>query len=158
LVGRKELELERVSLTCGNSHQTVNKTIKAQLLTPREASELLGISYPTTKHWILTGKIRTVKTPGGHHRIPLAELDAYLPREHGGKKITTLRLVSGRNQLQGRIVELRIEGLLARVVISLGEQTVSAIITAEAAADLDLKVGDVAVALIKSTEVMVAKP
>jgi molybdopterin-binding protein len=135
----------------------MNTTPRDQLLTPREASELLGISYPTTKHWILTGKIKTVKTPGGHHRIPMSELDAYLPRQSGSKKNTALRLVSGRNQLQGRIVELKIDGLLAKVVISLGEQAVSAIITAEAAIDLDLKVGDSAVALIKSTEVMVAK-
>lgn len=135
----------------------VNTTSPTQLLTPRRAAELLGISYPTTKHWILTGKIKTVRTPGGHHRIPITELYAYLPAPCGGKKKTALRLVSGRNQLQGRVVEVTIDGLLAKVVISLGEQNVSAIITAEAAADLDLKVGDAAVALIKSTEVMVAK-
>ena len=135
------------------------KTIpKSPLLTPREAANLLGISYPTTKHWILTGKIKTVKTPGGHHRIPIAELDTFLPRQRGAKKNTTVRVVSGRNQLLGRIIEVTIEGLLARVVLSLGEQTISAIITAEAAADLDLKVGDVGIALIKSTEVMIAKP
>ncbi len=136
----------------------MSTTLKSPLLTPREAANLLGISYPTTKHWILTGKIKTVKTPGGHHRIPIAELDAFLPRQRGAKKNTTIRVVSGRNQLLGRIIEVRIDGLLAKIVISLGEQRVSAIITAEAAADLDLKVGDVAIALIKSTEVMIAKP
>lgn len=135
----------------------MNALPKPRLLTPRQASELLGISYPTTKHWILTGKIKTLKTPGGHHRIPMSELDAYLPRSRGAQKNTSLRLVSGRNQLEGRVVELKVEGLLAKVVISLGEQRVSAIITADAASDLGLKVGDMAVALIKSTEVMIAK-
>ena len=39
------------------------------LLTPREAATALGVSYPTVKQWILAGKIKTTKTPGGHHRI-----------------------------------------------------------------------------------------
>ena len=67
-------------------------------------------------------------------------------------------MVSGRNQLMGRVVEVRVEGLMAKVVVSLGEQRVTAIITADSVADLGLKKGDVAVALIKSTEVMIARP
>ena len=127
------------------------------LLTPREAAKSIGISYPTLKHWILAGKVKTVKTPGGHHRIPASELDAYLPK-HKKKRNWTVRMVSGRNQLIGRVIEIRVEGLLAKVVLSLGEQRVTAIITADAVADLGLKKGDVAVALIKSTEVMIARP
>ncbi len=128
------------------------------LLTPREAAKSLGISYPTLKHWILSGKIKTVKTPGGHHRVPIGELDEYLPRRRKPNKNATVRMVSGRNQLIGRVAEIKVEGLLAKVVISLGEQRVTAIITADAVADLGLKKGDIAVALIKSTEVMIARP
>lgn len=128
------------------------------LLTPREAAKSIGLSYPTLKHWILAGKIKTVKTPGGHHRIPLSELDAYLPHRRKKGKNLTVRMVSGRNQLLGRVAEVCVEGLLAKVVISLGEQRVTAIITADAIADLGLKKGDIAVALIKATEVMIARP
>ncbi len=128
------------------------------LLTPREAAKSIGISYPTLKHWILLGKLKTIKTPGGHHRIPLSELDAYLPRQKKQSKNATLRMVSGRNQLMGRVADIEVQGLLAKVVISLGEQRVTAIITADAVHDLGLKKGDVAVALIKSTEVMIARP
>lgn len=127
-------------------------------MTPREAAESLGISYPTLKHWILSGKIKTVKTPGGHHRVPVSELDEYLPRRRKTSKNATVRMVSGRNQLIGRVAEIKVEGLLAKVVISLGEQRVTSIITADAVADLGLKKGDIAVALIKSTEVMIARP
>jgi molybdopterin-binding protein len=127
------------------------------LLTPREAAKSIGISYPTLKHWILAGKVKTVKTPGGHHRIPISELDAYLPRRRKGARNPTLRMVSGRNQLVGRVAEIQIEGLLAKVVLSLGEQRVTAIITADAVHDLGLKKGDTAIALIKSTEVMIAR-
>ncbi len=130
----------------------------SELMTPREAAQSLGISYPTLKHWILSGKIRTVKTPGGHHRIPVAELDEYLPRRRKARKHATVRMVSGRNQLIGRVAQIKIDGLLAKVVVSLGEQRVTAIITADAVADLELKKGDIAVALIKATEVMIARP
>ena len=49
------------------------------LLTPRQAAAAIGVSYPTIKQWILAGKLRTIKTPGGHHRIPQAALKHYLP-------------------------------------------------------------------------------
>ena len=47
----------------------------ANLLTPREAAQVLGISYPTLKQWIYHGKLRTIKTVGGHHRVPESEID-----------------------------------------------------------------------------------
>lgn len=124
------------------------------LLTPREAAAKLGISYPALKHWILAGRIRTVKTPGGHHRIPLESLDEFLPASAKGPSPR----ISGRNQLLGTVVEVVIDGLLAKVVLAVGGQRVTAIITADAANELALKSGDEAFALIKATEVMIARP
>ena len=46
-----------------------------KLITPRDAAQILGISYPTLKQWIYKGKLKTVKTAGGHHRVPESELD-----------------------------------------------------------------------------------
>ena len=125
------------------------------LLTPRQAAEKLGMSYPAVKHWILTGRIRTVKTPGGHHRVPLEALEEFLPAERAMLGSTQ---ISGRNQLLGTVVSVTIDGLLAKIVIAIGSQRVTAIITSDAARDLNLKVGEAAVALIKATEVMVGKP
>ena len=125
------------------------------LLTPRQAAERLGISYPALKHWILAGRIRTLKTPGGHHRVPLDALDEFLP--HGVAQPGAAR-ISGRNQLLGTVVEVTIEGLLAKVVLSVANQRVTAIITADSARDLALKPGDPALALIKATEVMIGRP
>lgn len=131
----------------------------AGLLTPREAALRLGISYPTIKQWIYHGKIRTAKTPGGHYRIPEAELDGFL---HKAKKSDTpkremMRAVSGRNQLVGRIVELKLDGLLAQVKLSIGGQIITSIITSDAAREMQLEVGETVAALIKSTEVMVLR-
>ena len=51
------------------------------LLKLNDAANLLGISYPTIKQWIYSGKIRSVKTAGGHHRIPQDEIDRILGDE-----------------------------------------------------------------------------
>lgn len=131
----------------------------AALLTPRQAALRLGISYPTIKQWIYQAKLKTVRTPGGHYRIPEAELDRFL---HKAKRPETpkremMRAISGRNQLTGRIVELKFDGLLAQVKLSIGGQIITSIITAEAAREMQLAVGETASALIKSTEVMLLR-
>ena len=130
-------------------------TKTSALLTPREAALKLGMSYPALKHWILAGRIRTVKTPGGHHRIPAEALDEFLatPAAHPGPPV-----ISGRNQLLGSVLEVTVEGLLAKVVLAVGNQRVTSIITADAVRDLGLKPGVQAIALIKATEVMIIRP
>jgi len=132
----------------------------AELIKPSDAARMLGISYPTIKQWIYQGKLRTVRTPGGHHRVPRAELDKYLHRageKPGPGRRKNFRRVSGRNQLVGRVVQVRIEGLMAQIKISIGGQEITSIITADAARELNLHTGDRAAALIKSTEVMILR-
>jgi molybdopterin-binding protein len=132
-----------------------------QLIRPSDAAARLGISYPTLKQWIYKRKLRTVKTPGGHHRIPESELDRFLHRlrqPSSPARRRNFRRISGRNQLVGRVMEVRISGLLAQVRLSIGGQYITSIITSDAAREMDLKVGDTAAALIKSTEVMIVRP
>jgi len=130
------------------------------MLTPREAARLLGISYPTIKQWILGGKLKTVQTPGGHHRVAEATLRPFLAKDSAKpetKSRERYRRVSGRNQLPGKVVSIRIEGLMAEVVLAVGDSHVTAIITANAVRELQLKKGDTAAALIKSTDVMIER-
>lgn len=132
----------------------------SNMLTPREAARLLGISYPTIKQWILGGKLKTVQTPGGHHRIAEATLRPFLANDSAKpapKSRERYRRVSGRNQLPGKVVSIRIDGLLAEVVLAVGDSHVTAIITANAVRELQLKKGDTAAALIKSTDVMIER-
>jgi molybdopterin-binding protein len=135
--------------------------VSVRLLSPREAARILGISYPTLKQWIYRAKIRTAKTPGGHHRVPESEIDRLLPKklERGDfkRRRGDFRRISGRNQLIGRVREVKFDGLLAQVRIAIGEQTITAIITADAARELRLKPGDRAAALVKATEVMILR-
>jgi len=68
------------------------------------------------------------------------------------------RFISGRNQLVGRITSVEIVGLLAKVTLDVGGQTVTAIITRDSCRELELRAGDMAAALIKATEVMIIRP
>ena len=133
----------------------------SKLLTPRDAAKVLGISYPTLKQWIYKKKLLTVKTAGGHHRVPESELDKFLhlysERLPIEERRANFRQISGRNQLVGRVTEVKIDGLMAQVTLSIGGQRITSIITADAVRELRLKVGDKAAALIKSTEVMIVR-
>ena len=123
-----------------------------ELLKLRVAAELLSISYPTLKQWIYRGKLRSIKTPGGHHRIARSEIDRLTrtkPRNNN------LQSISGRNKLVGTIVELKSDGLLSQVTLDVGGQFVTSIITRQSAEELGLKKGMSAYALIKATEVMI---
>ena len=132
-----------------------------KLLAPREAANVLGVSYPTLKQWIYHGKVKSVKTPGGHHRVPESEIDRLIPKklERGGFETRrgNYRKISGRNQLIGRVLEVKYSGLLAQIRLAIGEQHITAIITADAAKEMRLKVGERAAALVKSTEVMILR-
>ena len=134
---------------------------EGKLVGPRDAAKILGISYSTLKRWILTHQLRTVKTRGGHHRILESELDKYLYRAPQkasvGKGREQFRRISGRNQLVGRIVDLKFEGLLAQVTLSVAGQRITSIITADAARELRLQKGQTAAALVKATEVMIIR-
>ena len=131
-----------------------------ELLRPRDAAVVLGVSYASLKQWIYKGKLRTVKTAGGHHRIPQSQIDAFLFKSLGkqpAESRANFRNISGRNQLVGRIVEVRIEGLIAQIKLSIGGQHITSIITADAVRELRLKKGQTVAALVKSTEVMIVR-
>ena len=135
------------------------------LLTVRSAAERLGVGYSTLKHWIYEGRVRTTQTPGGHHRIADVEIDRltahHTPPSRASNRVAApggfIVALSGRNRLRGYVEEVRSDGLLAQVRLRIGNQTLTAIITGDAVRELKLRRGDDAVAIIKSTEVMIAK-
>lgn len=150
------------------------------LHTVRAAADRLGVGYSTLKQWIYDGAVRTVRTRGGHHRLTELEVQRLLlsgsaaeapatarpRRAKAGRKAaprtanaapSSIVVISGRNQLRGIVEEVRGDGLLAQVRLRIGEQRLTAIITQDAVNELKLKRGDEALAIIKSTEVMIAR-
>jgi molybdopterin-binding protein len=134
------------------------------LLSVRQAADRLGIGYSTLKQWIYRGRVRTRTTRGGHHRIAEEEVDRLLgpgasgpARKPGAGTPGAIVAISGRNQLRGFIEEVRVEGLLAQVRLRIGSQTLTAVITRDAVEQLKLRRGDEALAVVKATEVMIAR-
>ncbi len=131
----------------------------------RAAAERLGVAYSTLKRWVHTGHVRTTRTEGGHHRISDTEIDRLLAKQppDGRARVAlhevdeSLGGLSARNRLQGFIDEVRVDGLLAQVRLRVGDQSLTAVITADAVRALKLRRGDDALAIVKSTEVMIAR-
>jgi len=134
--------------------------VTGSFLTTGQAAAELGISFPTIKQWIYKKKIRSIRTAGGQHCIPQSEVDRLLFRP---RPTTTLerklvmRRLSGRNQLIGRIGSVQISGVLAEVVILIGKQQITSIITAQSAREMNLKPGQTALVLIKAIKVMILR-
>lgn len=135
------------------------------LHTVRAAAERLGVAYSTLKRWVREGRVRTTQTEGGHHRVSDAEIDRLTAR-HGPERRKKAPLpssddaivgLSARNRLAGFVEEVRVDGLLAQVRLRVGDQTLTAVVTADAVHALKLRRGDDALAIIKSTEVMIAR-
>jgi molybdopterin-binding protein len=137
------------------------------LLTVRAAAAQLGVAYSTLKRWVHTGRVRTTRTEGGHHRVSQAEIDRLLARHQPEAKARkaaaairdedSLGGLSARNRLFGFVEEVRVDGLLAQVRLRVGDQSLTAVITADAVRALKLRRGDDALAIVKSTEVMIAR-
>src|SRR4029079_4504237 len=137
----------------------------ATLLTVRAAAQRLGVGYSTLKQWIYSGTVRTTTTAGAHHRIADTEVERLIARGNPSSPAAKRKpgstglivALSGRNRLRGVVEAERVDGLLEQVRLRIGDQTLTAVITGDAIQELKLRRGDEAVAIIKSTEVMIAR-
>lgn len=131
-------------------------------LKPKDAAEMIGVSYPTIKQWIYDGKIKSVKTPGGHHRIPESEIE----RLSGNKADRSAKrtggsvapeLISVRNRLTGFVTNISFEGLFAEITVDMSGQRIVSIITRQGCTEMGLRIGMNVFALFKATEVMISR-
>jgi molybdopterin-binding protein len=131
------------------------------LLKPKEAARLLNISYPTLKQWIYQDKIRSIKTPGGHHRIPFSEVErlteTYISAAAKQRNQLEMDAISLRNKIPGIISDIHMEGLFAQIKIDIGQNEIIGIIPRQACQEMALKKGDAIVVLFKAMDVMVIR-
>jgi molybdopterin-binding protein len=120
-----------------------------QTFTTSEAARELGISVDTLRRWDREGRIHTKRDSSNHRVITWEEIE----RLRGG---ADTQHMSARNRLRGTVTEVRVEGLLAQVELTVTEPArVVAVVTRDAVEELDLKPGMAATAVVKSTSVMV---
>jgi molybdopterin-binding protein len=117
--------------------------------TATEAARELGISVDTLRRWDREGRIRTERDRSNRRLVPLEEIE----RLRGGPGTQHM---SARNRLHGTVTDVRVEGLLAQVELTVTEPArVVAVVTRDAIDELGLTAGMSATAVVKSTSVMV---
>lgn len=118
------------------------------LYTATEAAQALGISVDTLRRWDREGRIKTRRDKGNRRVVTAAEI----ARMRGDDS----QHLSARNRFRGTVREVKLDGLLAQVEMTITEPArLVAIITRDAAEELDLKAGQAATAVVKSTSIMV---
>ncbi|RGC65465.1 Molybdenum-pterin-binding protein 2 [Micromonospora sp. MW-13] len=122
-----------------------------------EAAELLGVSTDTVRRWVDAGRLAATRDGHGHRVVDGADLAAFVraaaaaPEEHA-------ELSSARNRLRGIVTAVVKDAVMAQVDIQAGPFRIVSLMSREAVDDLGLQVGSVAVAVIKSTTVVVERP
>jgi len=128
------------------------------LITAQEAAALLRMHVKRVQQLARDGKLPAVRY-GRKWLFRRNELVEARGREQRAPDVDLASgiEISARNQLRGRVADVRADGVMAEVVIRIGDQDLVAIITSSSARRLGLEKGDEVLAVIKSTEVMVAK-
>jgi molybdopterin-binding protein len=121
-----------------------------------DAAELLGVSVDTVRRWADNGRLQAVRDEHGHRIIDGKELATYL-RDHG-RHDDGAATSSARNRFPGLVTNIKKDTVMAQVEIQAGPYRVVSLLSREALDDLKLAVGDVAIAVVKSTTVIVETP
>ncbi len=123
-----------------------------------EAAELLGVGVDTIRRWEADGRLTSGRTSGGQRTVPLSEVSRLLAER---RRTTTTRPIvaqSARNRFEGIVTRVEHDRVAAVVEVLAGPHRLVSLMTAEAVTELDLKVGDEAVCIVKATQVIVEIP
>src|SRR5262245_51297631 len=123
-----------------------------------DAAAALGVSVDTLRRWAADGRLETVRSGGGQRRIPLRELTRLLAERRQGATEAPIVAQSARNRFAGVVTRIEKDRVAAVVEIQAGPHRLVSLMTAEAVDDMKLKVGDLAVAVVKATNVIVEIP
>ncbi|ROT26266.1 molybdopterin-binding protein [Micromonospora sp. HM5-17] len=121
-----------------------------------EAAELLGVSPDTVRRWIDSGRLAAERDYQGHRVIEGRDLAAFARAQAAGPDERS-DASSARNRLRGIVTAITRDTVMAQVDIQAGPFRIVSLMTREAVDELGLEVGSVAVAVIKSTTVVVER-
>ena len=122
-----------------------------------QAAELLGVSVDTVRRWIDAGELPSTRTAGGQRTVDGAALAA-LAASHHRRRQAGGSGQSARNRLAGIVTKVTKDEVMAQVELQAGPHRVVSLMTREAADELELAPGVLAVAVVKATNVVVDRP
>ena len=125
-----------------------------------QAAAILGVSDDTVRRWADTGKLSTITDASGHKVVDGVVL-AHFAKESAGEVGSTwgqMGATSARNTLPGIVTAVTADTVMAQVELQCGPFRIVSLMSKEAAEDLELQAGVIAIASVKATNVVVAKP
>ena len=123
-----------------------------------QAAELLGVSVETIRRWETDGRLETTRTGGGQRLVQIADVSRLMAERRRAAAEPAIVGQSARNRFAGIVTSIRRDEIVAQVEVMAGPHRLVSLMTAEAVDEMDLKVGDRAVCVVKATQVIVEIP
>ncbi|MFL5674122.1 MAG: molybdopterin-binding protein [Chloroflexota bacterium] len=123
-----------------------------------QAAEMLGVSVETLRRWETDGRLRMERSDGGQRLVGIDEVARLLRERRKAQTDRPIVAQSARNRFPGVVTRIERDRVAAVVEVIAGPHRLVSLMTAEAIDDLDLKVGDEAVCVVKATNVIVEIP
>lgn len=123
-----------------------------------QAAEMLQVSVETLRRWEAEGRLRLERSGGGQRLVPITEVTRLLAEKRANGIERPIVAGSARNRFPGIVTSIEKDRVAAVVEVIAGPHRMVSLMTAEAVADMDLKVGDEAVCVVKATNVIVELP
>jgi molybdopterin-binding protein len=122
------------------------------------AAEMLGVTVDTVRRWSETGRLTVIRTTGGQRLIPIGEITRLIGERRQASTDRPIVAQSARNRFAGIVTRVEKDRVAAVVEVLAGPHRLVSLMTAEAVDELGLKVGDEAICVVKSTNVIVEIP
>jgi molybdopterin-binding protein len=123
-----------------------------------QAAEMLQVSVETLRRWETEGRLRMERSEGGQRLVDIDEVSRLLDARRKASTDRPIVAQSARNRFPGVVTRIEADRVAAVVEVIAGPHRLVSLMTAEAVAELGLKVGDEAICVVKATNVIVEVP
>lgn len=122
------------------------------------AAEMLGVTVDTLRRWAKSGRLKVVRSEGGQRLVPIEEVTRLIGERRQATTDRPIVAQSARNRFAGVITRIEKDRVAAVVEVLAGPHRLVSLMTAEAVEELGLRIGDEAICVVKSTNVIVEIP
>lgn len=137
---------------------TVDPPAAHRHLRAGQAAEMLGVTVETLRRWEAEGRLQVIRSGGGQRLVPIDEIVRLLAERRRATPDPRAATQSARNHFAGVVTRIEADRVAAVVEVLAGPHRIVSLMTAEAVAEMGLKVGDPAVCVVKATNVIVESP